>query len=380
MTHLIEAPLLNVNEDSATITLWSKPDGSLVKKGEVIAALETTKATFDLESEHTGYLHIFVTQGEQVMVGECIGAICDAADEAPQRPVAAPVPAEGEVGPRRFTKKAEITARKANLDLEKVRLEVPGAGPITESDVRAYLERRGGPLGGAEIGGVIDTVDDVYVATRQQRLLIIGGGLGAVQLLDSLSRIESQRATAIVDDNPALHGKKVMGVPIAGGREAIETLFKQKVFDAGVVSVSTSIDFREQMFQKLAQLGIPMANVVDPTARVQRNAVLGEGNVVLPYCHIGSCAIVGNGNFLSAYVDIEHHCIVGDFCTFGPGVMMSSLVKIGRRVKFGTGIFIEPRISIGSNSIVSSGAVLTRDVPENSIVKARIGYTIRPRG
>jgi acetyltransferase-like isoleucine patch superfamily enzyme len=60
-------------------------------------------------------------------------------------------------------------------------------------------------------------------------------------------------------------------------------------------------------------------------------------------------------------------------------VMMSSLVDIGNGVKFGTGVFIEPKISIGSNSIVGSGAILVGNIPENSIVKTTMGYTVRPR-
>ena len=106
---------------------------------------------------------------------------------------------------------------------------------------------------------------------------------------------------------------------ILGGQEAIEVLFKQNLFDAAVVSVSTSIAFRRDMANKLRQLKIPMANVIDPSARVQRNAALGVGNVILSYCHIGACTSIGDGNFLSPYVDVEHHCEVGDFCTFGPG-------------------------------------------------------------
>jgi sugar O-acyltransferase (sialic acid O-acetyltransferase NeuD family) len=379
VTHFIEAPRLNVNDDLVTISLWAKPDRSLVRKGEVIAILETTKATFELESEQTGYLHIFAPQEVQVGVGEIVGAICEGPEEIPAKPAAARAAVAVEGAARKVTKKAEISARKAGLDLEKLRAEVPGTGVITELDIQGYLQRCGRPTLAPEVSDASDTVDDVYVANRQQRLLIIGGGLGAVQVLDSLTRIENQRATAIVDDNPKLHGKTVMGIPVLGGREEIEALFRQELFDAGVVSVSTSIDFRQRMFEKLAQLGIPVANVVDPTSRVLMNAVLGVGNVILAYCHIGSCAVVGNGNFLSPYVDIEHHCRVGDFCTFGPGVMMSSLVTIGDCVKFGTGIFIEPKLSIGANSIIGSGAILARNIPENSIVKTRVSYTIRPR-
>jgi sugar O-acyltransferase (sialic acid O-acetyltransferase NeuD family) len=200
-----------------------------------------------------------------------------------------------------------------------------------------------------------------------------------VQVLDSLSRTEHQRATIIVDDNPALTDKTVLGVPILGGQQAIEDLYNRNLFDAAVVSVSTSITFRQRTHNMLAKLNIPLANVIDPSARVQRNAVLGVGNVILAYCHIGACARIGDGNFLSPYVDIEHHCEVRDFCTFGPGVMMSSLVSIGVRVKFGTGVFIEPKVAIGSDSIIGSGAILTQDIPPNSIVKTKVNYSLRPR-
>lgn len=371
-------PLVNVNDDSALLTTWTKPDKTFVHKGEIIAVLETSKASIDVESEGSGYLHIFVPAGSQVVVDEVVGALCDEADETPERPSDDYESRQDNSAGRKITKKAELAANKAGLDLERIEFDIPGAGTITEADITAYLGKLGSDLSvGADRGR--DLVDDSYPQNRQQRLLIIGGGLGAVQLLDSLCRIEHQRAAAIVDDNPDLTGKTLLSVPILGGQEAIEVLFRQGLFDAAVISVSTSIAFRQKMGDKLHQLNIPMANVIDPSARVQRNAVLGVGNVILAYCHIGACSSIGNGNFFSPYVDVEHHCELGDFCTFGPGVMMSSLVRIGPRVKFGTGIFIEPKLTIGSDSIIGSGAIITCDIPENSVVKTKVNYSIRSR-
>ncbi|MGC2639260.1 MAG: biotin/lipoyl-containing protein [Acidobacteriaceae bacterium] len=376
MTRFITAPMVNVNDDGATLSAWLKPDGTLVSKGEIIAVLETSKATIDLEAEEAGYLRIFAKPGSQVAVGDVLAALCETAEEIPQLPQAGETSREEAAPQRKVTRKAEIAAAKAGLDLAALQAQVAGSGPITEADVEALLARRG--AAGPDLTGK-DLVDDAYPQNRRQRLLIVGGGLGAVQLLDSLSRIEHQQATAIVDDNPSLCGKTVLNVPILGGRDAVERLFRDGVFDAAVVSVSTSIDFRLRMAEMQKRLNIPMANVIDPSARVQRNAVLGTGNVILAYCQIGSCAVLGDGNFLSPYVDIEHHCTVGDYCTFGPGVMMSSLVHIESRVKFGTGIFIEPKLTIGSDSIVGSGAILTRNIPANSIVKTKINYTLRSR-
>jgi sugar O-acyltransferase (sialic acid O-acetyltransferase NeuD family) len=378
VTRFIKAPMVNVNDDAALLYAWSKPDKSFVHKGEIIAVLETSKATVDVESEDTGYLHIFVPASTQVVAGEIVGALCDKPDEVPERPRGEYESEEDHSSERKLTKKAEIVAIKAGLDLKRIQIDISGAGTITEADVAAYLGKHGAGSS-IEEGRSRDLIDDSYPQNRQQRLLIIGGGLGAVQVLDSLCRIEHQRATAIVDDNPDLRGKTLLNVPILGGQEAIESLFKENLFDAAVVSVSTSITFRQRMGNMLRQLKIPMANIIDPSARVQRNAILGEGNVILAYCHIGACTTVGNGNFFSPFVDVEHHCEVGDFCTFGPGVMMSSLVIIGARVKFGTGIFIEPKVAVGSDSIIGSGAVLTCDIPPNSIVKTKVNFSIRSR-
>lgn len=378
MTRFIRTPLVNANDDAVLLSAWTKPHKSLVSKGETIAVLETSKATIDVESEETGYLHIFVPAGTEVMVGEIVAAVCENPDEMPEKPHNRYESEKDQSADRKITKKAEFAAAKAGLELKRIQVDIPGAGTITEADVAAYISQH--HAGQSIRKGVDrDLVDDCYPRNRQQRLLIVGGGLGAAQVLDSLSRIEHQRATAVVDDNPDLCGKTLLGVPILGGKEAIEVLFKQNLFDAAVVSVSTSIVFRQEMGNKLRQLKIPMANVIDPSARVQRNAALGVGNVILSFCHIGACTSLGDGNFLSPYVDVEHHCAVGDFCTFGPGVMMSSLVRVGAGVKFGTGIFIEPKLSIGSDSIIGSGAILTRDIPPNSIVKTKVNYTVRSR-
>ena len=221
MTRFIKMPMVNANDDSALLCAWTKTDQSLVRKGEIIAVIETSKATINVESEDTGYIHIFVPAGTQVLVGEIVGALCDKPDEVPESPLSKYGPQEDRSMERRVTKKAELAMTKASLDMKRIQIEIPGAETITEADIVAYMEQHGAGSSIAE-GGGSDLVDDSYPRNRQQRLLIIGGGLGAVQVLDSLCRIEHQRATAIVDDTPDLVGKTLLGVPILGGQEAIE--------------------------------------------------------------------------------------------------------------------------------------------------------------
>jgi sugar O-acyltransferase (sialic acid O-acetyltransferase NeuD family) len=378
VTTFVCAPRINANEDTVKLVVWTRQPGNKVETGETIAVFETQKATFDLDAESGGYLQVRIEAGTAVPVGSVVGAIT----EAPGADVTWPVQTQPPTRPasdRRLTKKAELTARRAGLDLATVMSGTPGDGPITEAAVEEFLKAR--PKAPHERPASVgpDTVDSPFPANRQQRILIIGAGNAAVQLIDLLARVPGQRPVACVDDAPKLHGRTVMGVPVIGACSKVRPAFEDGLFDACIVSVSKSIAFRERMFEELAGAGIPFTNVIDPSASIRTNVTLGQGNVILAYTHVGACSSIGNGNFLGPFADIEHHNTVGNFCTFGPGVLTSGGVTIGDRVKFGTGIFIEPHLTVGSDSIVASGAILTANVPDGSLVKTRTNYVIKPR-
>jgi UDP-3-O-[3-hydroxymyristoyl] glucosamine N-acyltransferase len=150
-------------------------------------------------------------------------------------------------------------------------------------------------------------------------------------------------------------------------------------FDAAVISISTNIGVRTRIFEQWKSRGIAFANVIHPSSVIGMNVAWGEGNVVMALCHFGACAKVGDNNFLSAFCSIEHHCVLGSHCSFGPSVVTSSRVQIGDRVRFGTGIAMEPGIRIGADSTIASGLAITQHIPERSLLKAHVGYSLRSK-
>lgn len=380
----IHLPQSGPNDTTAVLAEWSKPRGQWVHKGEIVAVAETTKSVFDIEAPAAGYLVDLVAAGMEAEVGQVIAVLASAeSGEAEARawlagqqvPTAAsPVPAKA------WTIKAQLLAQRHDVDISTV----PASGDrITELDVQAFLaaqpQTSSRPVPPTATLG--DLVNDRFPANRIQRILIIGGGNGATQIVDALAKVPQQRTVAIMDDNRSIHGKQVAGVPVLGAIDVVRAvdMLAAGDFDAAVISISTSIPARTRIFEEWKTRGIPFANVIHPSSVVGMNVQWGEGNVVMALCHLGACATVGNNNFLSAYCSIEHHCILGNHCSFGPAVVTSSRVHIGDRVRFGTGIYIEPGITIGADSVVASGLAVWQNIPERSLLKARLGYTIRPR-
>lgn len=69
-------PLLSPSMTEGTLVRWLKKEGDAVKSGDVLAEVETDKATMDLEAFDTGILRkIMVSEGEKVAVNSKIGII-----------------------------------------------------------------------------------------------------------------------------------------------------------------------------------------------------------------------------------------------------------------------------------------------------------------
>ena len=86
----IKIPAVGESITEVTIAKWLKQDGAAVKRDEVIAELESDKATFELPAEADGTLKIRVAEGETIGIGTVIAELDGAGAVAP---TSAPAPA-----------------------------------------------------------------------------------------------------------------------------------------------------------------------------------------------------------------------------------------------------------------------------------------------
>ncbi|MBI4321988.1 MAG: 2-oxo acid dehydrogenase subunit E2 [Chloroflexi bacterium] len=153
-------PRLSDTMTEGKVLKWRKREGEPIKRGEIIAEIETDKAAMELESFDSGTVDkILVAEGKMVPVGEPI-ALLKTTEEAgvmagsPERKDMAPAPSPKEyappspaVAPARLEEervKASPLARRIAEERGIDLAQVTGTGPegrVTKEDVLAFIRQ-----------------------------------------------------------------------------------------------------------------------------------------------------------------------------------------------------------------------------------------------
>jgi pyruvate dehydrogenase E2 component (dihydrolipoamide acetyltransferase) len=181
MAETISMPKLGFDMSEGVLVRWVKNEGEDISKGDVLAEIETDKATVEVESSASGVVRkLLASQGDVVPVGAPI-AIVGSADEKIEEPAAAEqqsqakaeqkppppsetelpkqeekpapepapqqaaapaaeAPAQEQTGPIKASPLAKKIARDNNLDLSRLEGTGPG-GRVVRKDVEAALEK-----------------------------------------------------------------------------------------------------------------------------------------------------------------------------------------------------------------------------------------------
>ena len=134
MAFQVKVPTVGESISEVTIANWLKKDGDNVQVDEVIAELESDKATFELTAQNAGTLKILKQQGETVPIGEIICEISENGKSASPAPAA---PEKKDVLPP-----SPKTNPQATGGIKE--MKVPAVGEsITEVTISAWLKKDG---------------------------------------------------------------------------------------------------------------------------------------------------------------------------------------------------------------------------------------------
>src|SRR5687767_1050917 len=212
----VKVPTVGESISEVTIANWLKKDGDVVKLDEVIAELESEKATFELPAPQAGILKIIKKQGEAVPIGAVICEIQDngaaPAAEAPKAAAAKP-----ESAPAAQPAVASAAPKATGAVKE---MKVPAVGEsITEVTISTWLKKDGDFVKLDEVIAEVESEKATFelpaeasgilrIVAKEKDTLPIGGLICRIEMAEepvteTASRQEAVAATSSGDKSYA---------------------------------------------------------------------------------------------------------------------------------------------------------------------------------
>lgn len=198
-------------------------------------------------------------------------------------------------------------------------------------------------------------------------LLIYGAGGLAKEVYDIVIRNYPDKWDDILFiDDYAEEGTKSFGKTVKFSTILAELKNGQKQYE-GIVAVGEPRD-RELLTQRFTDAGISITNIIDRTARISPTAKLGTGVIICEFVSIHAFADVGSGVLIQPGAVIGHDIIIGDYSVMGTYSAPGGECVFGKNTYVGMNATIKEKLTVGNNAIIGMGAVVFRDVEENTVV------------
>lgn len=349
-------PMINPNENEAKLVALHVKPGQKVKVGALLATLETTKSTFELNAEKAGYVvGISAKPGESIKAG---GVLCFLAETKDWKAPKAKAKSKSVEIPDglRITQPALLLAQKEKLDLATLPI-----GPIiTEKQVQAALAKSGRD----------ENLPIPESAKELNAIIVYGGGGHGKAVIELMRAMGGYNLIGVIDDGRQ-PGDWVLDVPVLGGESLLAAIkaagCKLAVNAVGGIGAMSS---RIKVFEKIWQAGFESPNLVHPSAVIEPSAMPSTAAQIFPHAYVGSSVKLGRGCIINTGAIVSHDCLLADYVNLAPGSILAGAVQVGEGTLIGMGVTVNLNVRIGAGARIGNGATIKVDVPDGGIVRA----------
>ncbi len=264
----IEMPKLSDTMTEGTLVKWLKKEGDAIAVGDILAEVETDKATMEMEAFDDGVLHeIRVKDGEKVEVGSTIAVLLEEGEEAPAAGSSSKKEAAGasvKAGSKKKAEDPEIEeeAGEARETLEQRGKEREPATASADGRVKSSpLARKVAEELGVELSGISGTGPGGRIVEADVR----GAGSGG-KATSKAAPAKAAQASAPADlsaagesESIALSGmRRVIAQRLLESKTQIPHFYLFAEIDAGEL-----MRFRKRVNESAEKAGEPKITVND---------------------------------------------------------------------------------------------------------------------
>jgi sugar O-acyltransferase (sialic acid O-acetyltransferase NeuD family) len=196
-----------------------------------------------------------------------------------------------------------------------------------------------------------------------------------IRMIGAIQRSQPDFSVAgFLDNDLKKKNTDFFGYPVFGGMECVSELVKREVVFVNLIT--GNLHARYAISLEIARAGGVFTNFIHPNVDLTMTAV-GLGNYIQESTIIQAGVSIGNNSSIHMATLIGHESAIGNSVFIAHGVSVSGCCYIGDGTFIGTNSTILPRISIGKWATIGAGTVVTKDVPDYSVVVGNPGRVIK---
>ncbi len=152
----IKVPTVGESITEVTLLKWTKAEGAWVDRDEVIAELESEKATFEVNAEQAGILFHKAKEGDSILIGDVLADI----DESAAKPAQAEAPATTATPSTSTTMAAPVSQAPVTSVSNNIKTTPVAAAIIADKKVDASQIKASGYAGKITKVDVLDALNN----------------------------------------------------------------------------------------------------------------------------------------------------------------------------------------------------------------------------
>ena len=284
---VVTMPKLSDTMLEGTLVKWRKKKGDKVEVGDILAEVETDKATMEMESFDEGTLsELYVDEGAVIKVGDKIALVLGDGETADSAAKAAPAAAE--------KKESSKSPAPAAAPAKSVTAPAPKTAPVSAGRVKASpLARKIAASRGVNLSTIAGSGPAGRIVKKDVETAPVGGGGAAVS---SAPAIRAARGIAGEEKSIALTGmRKTIAERLLASKTQIPHFYLSVVVDGGPLMAlrkELNVMAEKDGGQKLTVNDFILLAAARAAAEVPKINAAYDGDAIIEYSDVNLAVAV----------------------------------------------------------------------------------------
>ncbi len=212
-----------------------------------------------------------------------------------------------------------------------------------------------------------------------KNLVLIGGGNHAHYTIDIIEKEGKYNIIGIIDSVHPVDSER-FGYKIIGRQENLIELIDEYNIEVGIISIGDNWS-RYHVYDKIIEKvpDFEFVNAIHPSVIIGNNVKLGFGIIAMAGCIFNPKSEIGNFTFFATGAQVEHDNNICDFSSISAGSITGGFVKLGKFSAITLGVIVLDRTEIGENTVVGSGSLVIKSLPDNVLAYGNPSKIVRNR-